>query len=115
MRHDRFDSMNGRSGVLFVFIVVLLLTASQSARARPTGDDDQAKSLLEQMAATMRSAKTLEAQMEIIYTRTDKLSGPNVERSKGTMRLRKPNLALLESNASPPCVCGIAPAPLPMN
>ena len=55
--------------------------------------DDRAKILLEQMATTMRSAKSLEAKMEIIYTRTDKLAGARVERNKGTVRLRKPNFA----------------------
>lgn len=81
--------------IYFLFAAAALLTAptTQSLAQSPT-DDPQAKTLLDQMATTMRDAKSLEAEMEIAFTRTDRLSGAKVQRAQGTMRLRKPNLAL---------------------
>src|SRR5690242_6915046 len=90
MLHDCTHRMQRKRAGLTAALAWLALCASPCLAQT---DDGRAKALLDEMAATMRAAQTLEARIEIAYTRTDKLSGARVERSKGTMRLKKPNLA----------------------
>ncbi len=85
----RFVSQKAVNWVLFA-LVSLFLVNSVAIAAKP---DNKARALLDQMAATMRSAKSLETKMEIVYTRTDKVKGARVHRSSGPVRLRKPNYA----------------------
>src|SRR5438445_32080 len=59
------DRSGFRARSLFMIFAAFALQTSAGAGGRFGGDDEQAKALLAQMAATMRLAKTLEAQMEI--------------------------------------------------
>ncbi len=93
MNKLRINLLHIRAMTVFALFAIMAPQLYVDSGASPTVDDDRAKVLLEQMAATMHSAKTLEAQMEIVYTRTDKLTGPRVEHNKGSIRLRKPNFA----------------------
>lgn len=98
MNDDRRTNLQyARHAIQYILLAGALLQICQGAFARPVKDDEKARVLLEQMASTMRLARTLEARMDIVFTRTDKLTGPRVERSKGSMRLRKPNFAYAET------------------
>ena len=84
--------MNNYKSLLAVSVLIAILPIIP-VNASSDKQDKHAKKLLDQMAATLRGTKSLDAKVELVFTKIQPKSVPIVRLSEGTLKLSKPNLA----------------------